>query len=321
MMQLRNFAPERLADCLIFILSMRAEGYSGTNNRGRPMHHKILLAIAALTAFSAPTLAQDAPPPVPGSEAEKLANQLANPISSLISVPLQLNWNTGGGYASNGNAWTLNVQPVIPFSISENFNLISRTIVPFVTQSNITAPPPSVPADYQTGQTGIGDTTQSFFFSPKKPLGGKIIFGAGPAMLIPTSTSTPLGNNQFSIGPTFVALTQTNGWTVGILMNQLWSVGGSTSTQNEVNQMFIQPFIAHADKKGRTYGINTETTCNWNAVGTQCAVPINVTAAQLVRFGHQPVQFTIGARYYVVQPEGAPQWGMRFVTTFLFPAG
>jgi hypothetical protein len=205
---------------------------------------------------------------------------------------------------------------VIPFSISEHWNLISRTIVPFITQTDIT--PPRAGQE-STGQTGIGDTTQSFFFSPKAPIGGKLIFGAGPAMLIPTSTSDPLGNNKFARGPTFVALTQQHGWTVGILMNQLWSFADTDSTQNDVNQMFIQPFIVYANKHGRNYGINTETTCNWNATGTQCAVPINVFAGQIVKLGRQPVQFTLGARYYAVQPEGAPQWGMRFVTTFLFP--
>ena len=286
------------------------------------MHQLTRLAIATLTAVSTPVMAQETIQAESAAyQAQKLTNQLANPISSLISVPLQLNWNTGGGANGEGNAWTLNVQPVIPFSISKDWNLISRTIVPFITQSNITPPPPQVPADYQTGQTGIGDTTQSFFFSPKKPLGGKIIFGAGPAMLIPTSTSNALGNNKFALGPTAVALTQTHGWTIGILMNQLWSFSSTTSTQNDVNQMFIQPFIVYADKRGRTYSINTETTCNWNAVGTQCAVPIGVFAGQLVKLGHQPVQFQIGARYYAVQPEGAPQWGLRFVTTFLFPAG
>jgi hypothetical protein len=281
------------------------------------MHQFSRFAIAMLTAMSTASLAQDASP-APGSDAEKLANQLANPVSSLISVPLQFNWNTGGGHDSSGDQFTLNVQPVIPISISENMNLISRTIVPFITQSNITPPRPGQDS---TGQTGIGDITQSLFLSPKAPIGGWLILGVGPAMLIPTSTSEALGNNKFAVGPTAVALTQTKGFTFGILMNQLWSIADTNSLQNDVNSMFIQPFIAYATKTGRTYGINTETTCNWNAVGTQCAVPINVTAAQLVRFGKQPVQFTIGARYYAVQPEGAPQWGMRFVTTFLFPAG
>lgn len=275
-------------------------------------HIFLIIGMAAAAIATTPALAQSAAGTVLSEDA-KLAAQLSNPVAALISVPFQGNWDSGGGPNGDGSKYTLNIQPVIPVSISADWNVISRTILPFITQTNITPGPAK-------GQTGFGDTTQSFFFSPKKPTGGWLIWGAGPVFLVPTGTSKPLTSDQWSAGPTLVALTQKDGWTVGVLANQLWSFAGDSSN-GKVNSMFLQPFLSYTTKKFTTYGINTETTCNWELTGNQCAVPINVTVGQLMKFGDQRVSFTAGGRYYVSRPAGTAEWGLRFVATFLFPTG
>jgi len=261
------------------------------------------LAIAAPAAHAADEQTDDA----------KLAQQLSNPVAALISVPMQGNWDSGGGVNGEGSYYKLNIQPVIPVDISTDWNMISRTIVPFITQTNITPGP-------ATGQTGFGDTTQSLFFSPKAPAGGWLIWGAGPALLIPTGTSAPLTADQWAAGPTVVLLTQKHGWTFGLLANQLWGISGDVNG-TKVNAMYVQPFITYTTKKYTTFGLNTETTCNWNLSGNQCAVPINLFAAQLVKLGDQRVQFGAGGRYYVSRPVGTAEWGLRAYATFLFPTG
>ncbi|MGL4542407.1 MAG: hypothetical protein ACRCUI_07855 [Polymorphobacter sp.] len=276
-----------------------------------PPRHLCALAFW-FAAAAVPVLAQSEAGSTLTAEA-KLAAQLSNPVAALISVPFQGNWDSGGGPNGDGSKYTLNIQPVVPIDISTDWNLISRTILPFITQTSITPGP-------ATGQTGLGDTTQSLFLSPKAPAGGWLIWGAGPAILIPTGTSTPLTAGKWAAGPTAVALMQTNGWTVGVLANQLWSFAGDAS-RSKVNAMFVQPFVSYTTKRYTTYGINTETSCNWELSGNQCAVPINVTVGQLVKIGDQRVSFTAGGRYYVSRPVGTAEWGLRFVATFLFPTG
>jgi len=235
-----------------------------------------------------------------------LAKQLSNPVANLISVPLQFNTNTGY-LDGEGYQNLLNVQPVIPFAISEDWNVISRTIVPFIDQDGV------VPGAGH--QQGIGSITQSFFFSPKAPTAGGLIWGVGPVITTP-ALQEGLGADEWGAGATVVGLKQSHGWTIGFLGNHVWSVGAENG--QEFSQSFLQPFISYTTPKATTFGINTESTYNW--ISEEWSVPINLTVAQLVKVGGRPVSFTAGIRYWVDSPQYGPQdWGARAVVTYLFP--
>ncbi len=240
-----------------------------------------------------------------GNDAE-LAKKLANPISSLISVPIQSNFDFGVG-PGDGTKWTTNIQPVIPFSIGEEWNLISRTILPVIDQSGIAASGGALDA------TGLGDITQSFFFSPKE---SSPIWGVGPVILFPTATDSLLGTEKWAVGPTAVVLRQSGPWTVGALANHLWDVAGDDERAS-VNATFLQPFLAYVLPTKTTLTLNTETTYDWE--NEQWTVPVNFIVSHLFNVGKQPVQAFVGGRYYAEAADNGPDWGIRFGFTLLFP--
>lgn len=268
--------------------------------------HCILLILACALAFTPALCAQPAATDDKAAAAE-LAKKLQNPVASLISVPIQNNWDFGYGPA-NAMRYTANVQPVIPFSISKDWNLITRTILPI-----IYAESPTVGG---SSKFGLGDTVQSFFFSPKGPTSAGWIWGAGPVALWPTSTDDALGVGKVGAGPTALVLKQEHGWTYGALVNHIWSYAGQGSTA-DVNTTFLQPFLSYTTKTFTTLGLNTESTYDWD--GEQWTVPLNVSVSQLLKIGGKPVQFALGAKYYADKPSGGPDWGLRFTVTFLFP--
>lgn len=240
-------------------------------------------------------------------DADDLAQQLSNPVASLIQLPLQLNYNEGLG-AGDGEQTFINVQPVIPFSLGEDWNLISRTIVPVVSQTDVFPTNPE--------QLGFGNVVQSFFFSPKAPTAGGLIWGAGPVIQIPTSTDD-LGRNQWGLGVTGVALRQSGPWTVGMLANHIWSVSNNDSL-GKTSATFLQPFVSYTTSGKTTYSLNSEATYDW--VGEEWSVPINANVSQLVLLGGRPVSIGAGVRYWAESPEGqADGWGARLSVTYLFP--
>lgn len=236
-----------------------------------------------------------------------LAKQLSNPIASLISVPLQYNYDEGYGPGGNGRRSYINVQPVIPISLNDNWNVISRTIIPLIDQSDI------IPG---TSQSGLGDITQSFFFSPKKPTAGGLIWGAGPVFSFPTGGNN-LGSDQFAAGITGVALKQTGPWTIGALGARLWDVGGGSGS-TPINTTSFQPFVAYAAKNAWTVSLNTESS--YNHVTNEASIPVNLFVSKITKFGSQPVSIGGGVRYWADSPTDGPDgWGARFQVTLLFP--
>jgi len=263
---------------------------------------RVAMALCAATlALLTPAGAQEL-----ATEAE-LAQKLSNPVSTMISVPFQFNWDHEFGPDRDGHKFYLNIQPVVPLRLSTEWNLISRVIVPIVDQH--------IPFIGDGSQSGIGDITGEFFFSPTKPGPGGIIWGIGPAILIPTHTDF-ISADKWALGPTAVVLKQESGWTYGALVNHLWSFSGSGS--QSINNTFLQPFVAYTTKDAWTFNLDSESTYNWQA--HQWTVPFNATVSKLFRIGKQPVSMGAAARYYADSPSGGPHgWGARLVVTFLFP--
>jgi hypothetical protein len=265
----------------------------------------VAIAIALGLLWPADAGAQQAKP-AEGDSAE-LAKKLANPISDLVSVPFQFNWEQDVG-PSELTRFILNVQPVMPFALNPDWNLITRVIMPLVGQ------PPLVAGGEAT--FGISDITTSFFLSPRKV--SKFTIGAGPVFVLPSTSEPTLGSGKWSLGPTVVVLKQDGPWTFGALWNQVWSFSGDPS-RADVNQMFLQPFLAYQATHTVTLTAQSEMTANWDAEDEQWTVPINIIVSKLSSFGVFPASYQLGFGVFPAHPDIGPTWKIRGAIVILLP--
>jgi hypothetical protein len=237
--------------------------------------------------------------------ADALAKQTQNPVSSLISVPFQANWDMGIG-AREAIGTTLNIQPVAPFSLTKRWNVILRVIMPLLSQ----------PTDEEdTRINGMSDTVSTVFVSPAGS--GKLIWGAGPVLLLPTATNNSLGSEQVGLGPSIVALMQPGKWTTGILWNQIWRVDGPPD-RTDVNRGFFQPFANYNLGEGLAVGASIEATANWDEDDVWSSALV-FTVSKVTVLGKRPVNFVAGAGPMIASPDGGADWKLRVQANFLFP--
>lgn len=273
--------------------------------------------LVALFRSGVPAYAQaPADKPVPQQAATSdadLAKQLSNPVASLVSVPLQFNWDQPVGI-DDDTRLTMNFQPVVPIGLNEDWNMIVRWIMPYIAQPRLSEE--GVPT------SGLSDIVASAFFSSAKP--GRFIWGVGPVLLLPATSDPVLGSGKWGAGPTFVILKQSGAWTYGALANHIWSYAGDDFTggavRSNVNSTFLQPFVSYTTSTAVTYGVNLEASANWEAAsGDEWTVPLHLTVTKLTKFGPFPMSVGGGVGIFTAAPGGTPDWRLRFVATLLLP--
>jgi hypothetical protein len=262
----------------------------------------------AVSALAQPAIAEDASGAQKGGDAG-LAQELSNPLADLMSIPIQMNYDRDIGPRDDGWKLQTNIQPVIPFHLNENWNVISRTIVPVIHQEDI------YPA--AGSQFGLGDINLSLFFSPKTPSTGGVTWGVGPVLLLPTASDELLGAKKWGAGPAAVALTTQGPWTVGFLANHVWSYAGD-GDRPDISSTFLQPFAAYTWPSAWTVSVQSESNYNWKT--ENWSVPINVGVSKLVKLGKLPVSLQAGVGYWAESPESGPEgFRFRFQVTFVLP--
>lgn len=236
-------------------------------------------------------------------EYPELTRKLINPLARVLSIPTSFEYLEGAGANGNGQSFTIRIAPRVPFVLSEDWHLISKTDLAWTSQQIVVG---------TSQQEGLTDLKQTLFFSPNRSLGWGVYWGMGPTIALPTATQDFLGTDKLSIGPSSAVYKQTGPWSSGILFNHVWSVAGSNDA-NYVSASRIEPMIAFTAPTATTIAASAEINHNWQA--ESWVVPVELRIAQLTMIVDAPIQWSIGAKHYFSDAEGTPEWGAFFQIT------
>jgi hypothetical protein len=242
------------------------------------------------------------------SEQEAAKNAAQNPLANTISVPFQNNtyYNVG---PDKGTVNALIVEPVIPIKLNANWNIITRTIVPILRAPSLGPGVDSV--------SGLGNIQPQFYFSPSRPGPGKIIWGIGPQLWLPTATNDRLGVNKFGGGIDGVIVTSRGHFMIGSLINNQWT--GQNDQHQRVNQFTLNPFIFYNFKKGWYVVSSPVMTADWTAKpGDKWTVPVGGGVGRIFKVGAQPLNARVQFWKDVKTPTFGQSWTMQAQIQFLF---
>lgn len=245
----------------------------------------------------------------PGGEqsASELNRQLANPVSSVWSIANQFN-----NFELNNGQWNnnWNFQPVMPVSLTKDWNLITRPVMPWY---NV-VPHETAPGNFERA-TGLGDLALVELLSPAHS--GNWILGAGPTAIFPTATSPFTGQRKWQLGPSFVAGYLTKEYFIGVFPQQWWSIGGVHS-RPDTNQMNLQPIATVFFGEGWSLGYSGNILADWNAPSEDVwTAPVGLGLAKVVKFGKLPVKLQLAVQYMPVHPRiSGQEWN---VQVFIIP--
>ena len=238
-------------------------------------------------------------------DAADLAQDLANPLAAIISVPFQLNYDDNIGVGGAGSRTTLNLQPIIPFALDNGANIITRTIIPYIWQDDV------VPG---TSQSGFGDVLVNAWYS--RTTEDDLTWGVGPILRVPTFSD--VSSDTWAGGITGIVLQQTGHWTLGVMANHLWDLESTPTTPT--NATFVQPFVAYSTETAWTYSLQSETTYDWET--KSWSIPVNASVSKLAMIGGKPVNFQGGVGYWLKSPAAGPEgWRFRLQAQFVIPKG
>lgn len=270
------------------------------------MRNRILVAMLALGLPAALAAQQTETPAEVNARAESLAKEAQNPVADMVSLPVQFNWTTGGGLGEETQQ-IINIQPVLPLAITDDWLLISRTIVPMV----------NLPGPGGERIKGIADVQEQIYLTPKSAKG--VVWGVGPVFSFPTSTNVATETGQFGLGPSVVLLKIGKKWVYGLVANQIWRIAGSTETE-AINAFFVQPFINYNLKRGWAISTAPAITANWDAPsGQQWTVPLGIGVSKVTRVGKQPLNVVLQYFHNVERPDAAGADLVRMQFTLLYP--
>jgi hypothetical protein len=237
---------------------------------------------------------------------EDLVKLKQDPVSGLrqVIVQAQINPDTP---VPGGTQGIYSIQPVWPFSLNEDWKVISYTILPVVQQPGV---------NHEPSVVGLGDTLINLFVAPKKP--GKVVWGAGPAILLPTRTNPALGSDRVGLGPTAVLFYAKNSWSAGVVLQNVWSLGGSGA--NKFNTFAGQYILNYNLPKNWFLYSNATITGAWLAdERDRWTVPVGGGFGKVFNLGKQPVSLSFQAFSNVVTARNGPPWSGITQFSFLFP--